>query len=480
SIYYYNQSLNLNTSLQYNQTLSSIYYYNQSLNLNQSLQYNQTLKSIYYYNQTLAINGTSMNFSNLIVANGLNLGTATGATAGSINMSGNLTMGTGGLNLGTGTGATTGNINMSGSTFFMNNGGFSVQNYGPSLPNYTTGKSLHLGMLSLSGFSPSIGFNTFWNGTNGTFVKESNSYAYGIEWADNFLYINVHGNGTRGNSVREGARALVINGSGSINMTKDLNVQGSLTLLGGDLLGNNLRFGTTTSSGLYEFEDAGVCIGDGGCTASATDGRLIVEGTIGAGTTVDAAFNNFGSGQTPDSGAMLTSNDVFIQGNLEVEGLMYLTGGYAAIVSADIAEVLQTINARKHVLCLANSSCVARSYEPELEFGDVVCIDPLYGQVIKMCDKSNSQLVVGVVSNTSVINMGNNPKYGYPIAVAGIVYTKVITENGKIYPGDLLVSASKPGYATSNNNPRDGTVLGKAYDFCDKDECKILMFVALS
>ncbi|MBU3907174.1 MAG: hypothetical protein KKA64_02885, partial [Nanoarchaeota archaeon] len=54
SIYYYNQSLNLNQSLQYNQTLNSIYYYNQSLNLNTSLQYNQTFNSIYYYNMSYA------------------------------------------------------------------------------------------------------------------------------------------------------------------------------------------------------------------------------------------------------------------------------------------------------------------------------------------------------------------------------------------------------------------------------------------
>ena len=54
-------------------------------------------------------------------------------------------------------------------------------------------------------------------------------------------------------------------------------------------------------------------------------------------------------------------------------------------------------------------------------------------------------------------------------------------ENGNIVPGDLLVSASKPGYAMKNNNPQDGTVVGKAFDFCDKEECEnVAVFVALS
>jgi len=47
-------------------------------------------------------------------------------------------------------------------------------------------------------------------------------------------------------------------------------------------------------------------------------------------------------------------------------------------------------------------------------------------------------------------------------------------------PGDLLVSSSKPGYAMKSEAPIDGTVVGKAFDFCEKDECEIKVFVALS
>ena len=74
--------------------------------------------------------------------------------------------------------------------------------------------------------------------------------------------------------------------------------------------------------------------------------------------------------------------------------------------------------------------------------------------------------------------MGENG--GYPVAVAGLVNTKVSTENGPIMPGDLLVTASKAGYAMKNDDPKQGTVMGKAFDFCEEEECIIPIFVALS
>ena len=43
------------------------------------------------------------------------------------------------------------------------------------------------------------------------------------------------------------------------------------------------------------------------------------------------------------------------------------------------------------------------------------------------------------------------------------------------------MSSSKPGYAMKPEAPKDGTVVGKAFDFCDKKECEdVAVFVALS
>lgn len=49
-----------------------------------------------------------------------------------------------------------------------------------------------------------------------------------------------------------------------------------------------------------------------------------------------------------------------------------------------------------------------------------------------------------------------------PLAVVGIVPCKVSAENGAIRPGDLLVTADTPGHAMRDDDPKVGTVLGKA------------------
>ena len=51
-----------------------------------------------------------------------------------------------------------------------------------------------------------------------------------------------------------------------------------------------------------------------------------------------------------------------------------------------------------------------------------------------------------------------------PLAVVGIVPCKVSAENGPIRPGDLLVTAGTVGHAMRDDNPKTGSVLGKALD----------------
>jgi hypothetical protein len=58
------------------------------------------------------------------------------------------------------------------------------------------------------------------------------------------------------------------------------------------------------------------------------------------------------------------------------------------------------------------------------------------------------------------------PKSGdeVPMAMIGIVPTKVSAENGPIMPGDLLVTSSTPGYAMKGTDRGRlvGAVIGKA------------------
>ena len=198
-------------------------------------------------------------------------------------------------------------------------------------------------------------------------------------------------------------------------------------------------------------------------------------GTLAMGGAAQLQYNKFGTGASPHA-AMATSGDVYISQDLDVDGIAYLASG-TAWIQEDIAEMINTKQSRENKLCGGNVNCLKNNTKDNLDYGDLVCIDPTDSRVIMKCTEENSRLAVGFISNTTALYMGNN---GYPVALAGIVFAHVTNKSGNVNPGDLLVSASIPGYAMKNDNPRDGTVVGKAFDFCDKEECTIPVFVALS
>jgi len=217
-------------------------------------------------------------------------------------------------------------------------------------------------------------------------------------------------------------------------------------------------------------------------TTTPSNGKLNVKYTIATGGAVNTAYNSFGSGTA--SVNMNSNQDVLIAGDLEVDGGAYInraTGGSAGNYwsQGDIAENLHTKNSRNNSICGSNATCYKESTTDNLDYEDLVCIDTTLTKTIKKCDEANSRLAVGFISKTYLLNVGSDN--GYPIALAGLVPAKLTNENGNIVPGDLLVSSSKPGYAMKSENPIDGTVVGKAFDFCDKEECQdVAVFVALS
>jgi hypothetical protein len=99
---------------------------------------------------------------------------------------------------------------------------------------------------------------------------------------------------------------------------------------------------------------------------------------------------------------------------------------------------------------------------------------------IEKCNRPESSFVVGIVSTNPAHTLRNMIKGSVPVALSGVVPCKVSNENGKIETGDLLVSASKPGYAMKAP-PRliPGTVLGKAMDPQEEDEDIITVLVML-
>ena len=155
---------------------------------------------------------------------------------------------------------------------------------------------------------------------------------------------------------------------------------------------------------------------------------------------------------------------------LEINGSLKLTQGTSASMTyADGSVQNVAWNGTTYGQDYAESINVfgdRSTYEP----GDVIAIDPSYpGRFLKSVTPY-SRLVAGVFSTQPGL-LGrrsnanrNNRADEVPMAMMGIVPTKVTTENGSIEPGDLLVSSSVPGYAMKGTDKEllTGSVLGKA------------------
>jgi hypothetical protein len=193
------------------------------------------------------------------------------------------------------------------------------------------------------------------------------------------------------------------------------------------------------------------------CAGPAGDG-LVVEASSGISDTAILAIND-----SPGSGTG-TCCDIFLgysggtrEARISGEGRGYFASG-TQTGGQDYAESMRAIDSSR------------------LEPGDVLAIDPQHGNAVRLSRGRSSPLVVGVYSTKPSVlavgthHIGDSLKGEVPVALMGVVPTKVTAENGPIRAGDLLTTSSKPGYAMKA--PRvlvggiaiypTGTILGKA------------------
>lgn len=125
----------------------------------------------------------------------------------------------------------------------------------------------------------------------------------------------------------------------------------------------------------------------------------------------------------------------------------------------------------------AGSACQGGDYAESIDVtgdrtnytpGDVLVIDPDNpGKFLKSVEPY-STAVMGIYSTKPGVlgrrQLTEKSPDEVPMAMVGIVPTKVSAENGPIRPGDLLVSSSTPGYAMKGTDRSKmlGAVLGKA------------------
>jgi hypothetical protein len=118
--------------------------------------------------------------------------------------------------------------------------------------------------------------------------------------------------------------------------------------------------------------------------------------------------------------------------------------------------------------------------------GDVMTIDPDHpGNFLKATERY-STLIAGVYSTkpgfTGRRQPASKPKDGeVPMAMVGIVPTKVSAENGPIHTGDLLVTSSTPGHAMkgTDRSMLAGAVVGKALGSLDSGTGVIEVLISL-
>jgi hypothetical protein len=153
---------------------------------------------------------------------------------------------------------------------------------------------------------------------------------------------------------------------------------------------------------------------------------------------------------------------------LEVDGNIKLTSGSGASITFADGSVQST--AYTGVTCGGDfaESVDITGNRAKFSPGDVLVIDPKHPGNFLKSSIPYSTSVLGVYSTKPgfVGRRLTGPKSPdeVPMAMVGIVPTKVTAENGPIHPGDLLVSSSIPGYAMKGTDRSRmlGAVIGKA------------------
>ncbi len=190
---------------------------------------------------------------------------------------------------------------------------------------------------------------------------------------------------------------------------------------------------------------------------------FIFQGTqvaIGTNVLPSAAANAYALevGSASGSGNVLLANTGYTlvgasggapsTGVLRVNGNVGASGGFRCN-QADVAERFPI------------SATNARSLEP----GDVVVVAKDHDQGISLSMQAHDVTVMGVISQDPGVLLGVDIE-GQTVALTGRVPTKVTLEGGPIKRGDLLVTASKPGYAMKADTEKlqIGMVLGKALE----------------
>jgi len=368
---------------------------------------------------------------------------------------------TGDLGLGTTTPASWSAVNVAGS-------GTNLQLFGAGssrlIVNSTTTSELHMINGAASADQHNHRLSAYPNGL----VLDQPSDNYGTSTL-NMVWNN---NGFVGIGTATPSATLEVNGiiKADAGLIFPNGIQTS-AYLGGSALtsaaNGNVGIGTTAAGSAFSV-NGGISIGASFAGSAAPANGAIFQGKVGIGTNTpgtdlsilpspplpttpilevsgDIAFTQGIPGQTstPNPGGQLIFSDQTVQS----------TAWNGTAFGGDYAESIDVDGERA-------------SYEP----GDIISIDEDKDGKFRKTTQAYSRLIAGVFSTKPGLvgrrTTADRPNKAaeVPMAMLGVVPTKVCAENGPINRGDLLVSSSTPGYAMrgTDSTRLTGAVIGKA------------------
>jgi hypothetical protein len=247
-----------------------------------------------------------------------------------------------------------------------------------------------------------------------------------------------------------GIKSGVMIDSGSVGTTRGLLVESSFGSTSGPA---NVRIPTYYGLQLTAptYANGASITNNYGISQEDSVAKNYLAGHVGIGTANPGAaleVNGTGIKLTAGSGGSITFQD----------GTTQSTAWNGVLSGGDYAESVNVSGGREE-------------YEP----GDVLVIDPTSEGNFLKSSVPYSTSVTGIYSTKPglvgrrQLTARAHMKEEVPMAMTGIVPTKVSAENGPIKPGDLLVTSSKPGYAMKGTDRTQmlGAVIGKAIGHLD-------------
>ncbi|MBI5229822.1 MAG: hypothetical protein HY981_00780 [Candidatus Magasanikbacteria bacterium] len=313
------------------------------------------------------------------------------------------------------------------------------------------------------------------NGTGGAKLKG----ARGVFVSGNFAYMvadGLAGSGGQTLEIVDVSGASVSNmliGSASIDtlqvgnfaqfnqslLASDGLVVGGNTLLSGDVTIGGGRATTTSAGG------SGLTITSTQTTTTFTSNVADSKGSGGFVFNVSGLITSTTLGTPLDRVLMAVQNGGINQFLISGGGNAYASGTFNARSSqygiGDFAEFVDLSDGQK------------------AEPGDVVIVDAVSLNKFRKSDTAYAKEIAGVISDTGAFVIGSGGEGRAPLAMAGLVHTKVTTENGPIKAGDYLVASSKLGFAM-RYDPASGLpagLVGMALETLESGEGKIKVLV---